>query len=51
VSLASSKTEKSVNETHNESDVGDTFSVSTGKRTQKQTMADVEDNGFNLRAA
>ena len=25
--------------------------MSTSKRTHKQTMADVEDNGFNLRAA
>ena len=51
LSLASTKTEKSANETINESEEGDNFSVSTGKRTQKQTMADVEDNGFNLRAA
>ena len=34
LSLASTKAEKSVNETiNNESDVGDNFSVSTGNRT------------------
>ena len=33
LSLASNKAEKSVNETHNESDVGDNFSCSSGKRT------------------
>lgn len=48
VSMASSRTDRGNNESRNQSDQGDTFSVSTSKRTQKQTMADVQDNGFNL---
>ena len=39
-----------MNGSHNQSE-GDNYSVSTSKRTVKQTMADVEDNGFNLKPA
>ena len=49
--MANSKAqEQSMNGSHNQSD-GDNYSVSTSKRTVKQTMADVEDNGFNLKPA
>lgn len=51
MSMANNKTmEQAASENHNESD-GDNYSVSTAQRTVKQTMADVEDNGFNLKPA